>query len=185
MNIQKLKRTLRDRVSLERYLHMISTAETAKIIATLNGYKSPENAYIAGLLHDIVREDDEKGAMDELVKIGISDPRINERTAHAFLGAHIIETELGITDRDVLFAVRNHDSVLTRDASTLYKIVYLSDKMEPLRKWHNPAFIEAGKKDIDQGFKDLLQYNVTYAKEKYGNLNAEMRDAVRYYKLKE
>jgi nicotinate-nucleotide adenylyltransferase len=184
MDLNKIKRNLKERVSLDRYLHMVSTAETAKAIAFSNKYKKAEDAYIAGLLHDIFREDDEKGALSKLEELGIKDSRINERTAHAFLGAHVIENELGITNKDILFAVKNHDSVLTDDATVLYKILYLADKMEPLRKWHNPKFIDSAKKDIHNGFKELLQYNVSYAKEKYGGLNSEMKEAAKFYKLK-
>lgn len=183
LSLQKIKQMLKERTPKERYLHMISTAETAKGIAIANNYKKPEDAYLAGLMHDIVREDEPMEALEKVKELGMKDEEINERTAHAFLGAHIAENEFGITDRDVLFAIRYHDSVLSDKATKLYKIVYLADKMEPLRKWHNPKFIESAKKNIDAGFKELLQYNVSYAINKFGSLNQEMKDAVKFYKL--
>jgi predicted HD superfamily hydrolase involved in NAD metabolism len=184
LSVQKIKNILKERIPKERYLHMISTAVTAKDIAITNKYKKPEDAYIAGLLHDVVREDEPLESLEKVEELGIKDDAINERTAHAFLGAHIAESEFGITDTDILFAIKYHDSVLSDKATKLYKIVYLADKMEPLRKWHNPKFIESAKKNIDDGFKELLQYNVSYAIDKFGSLNQEMKDAVKFYKLK-
>ena len=119
---------LKTRLTPQRLYHSICVAEQAKHLAEIFGGDA-EKAYTAGLIHDIMRyEPPEK--MLELIEndgqfLTESEKNITV-TLHAIAGEVFLRKELGVTDKDILSAVRWHTTG-KEDMSLLEKIIYVAD----------------------------------------------------------
>ncbi|MDD6284324.1 MAG: bis(5'-nucleosyl)-tetraphosphatase (symmetrical) YqeK [Firmicutes bacterium] len=128
MTDEKIKDIIKSRLSEKRYQHSLAVADEAKILADRYGC-DPDKAYTAGLLHDIMKcapVDEQLAAVDRsgvaMTELEISAPKLY----HAMAGAAYIEHELGITDREIIDAVRYHTTARA-GMSTLEKVIYLAD----------------------------------------------------------
>ena len=55
MDYTEIKCWLKDNLNEEKYYHSLETADNARKIAQIIGYKDEEKAYYAGLLHDCAK----------------------------------------------------------------------------------------------------------------------------------
>lgn len=128
---EKLKTLLTD----HRYTHSLGVVETALKMADIFG-ADKEKTEIAALLHDCAKQipHTEQLKMCNEYKIPLDEVKEKELgLLHAELGAYMAEHEFGITDTEILNAIRYH--TLGRENMTvLEKILYLSDIIEPNRK---------------------------------------------------
>lgn len=146
----------------KRFNHVLSVANLAYEIALANKLPDPGQCYIAGLLHDLGKKLDPEVAMKimrEHYSNYIGD--IPEKLYHQFTGAYIAKHELGITDETVLDAISYHASG-KEYMTTVGKIIYAVDKIDPLRGFDNRAFVRACINNIDIGFQDVLAANREY-----------------------
>lgn len=122
------------RLSKNRFQHSLEVAKMARQMAEQYGEEG-SRAYLTGLLHDYA-----KGiAGNELIKIAEENNLIMDEAdrqvpdlLHAPVGALLLERDLGITDAEILQAVRCH-TVGCMNMTTLDKIIYLADMIEPGR----------------------------------------------------
>jgi predicted HD superfamily hydrolase involved in NAD metabolism len=78
-------------------------------------------------------------------------PNCPSEVAHQFLGEYIAREELGVEDKDVLNAIKYHTT--GRDnMSTLEKVVYVADLIEPSRKYEG---VNELRKVIDKDFESV------------------------------
>ena len=70
-----------------------------------------------------------------------------------------------IEDEDVLEAIRYH-ATGKENMSTLAKIIYSADKIDPLRGYDSSSLINECYKDINKGFLRVLKENIEFFKEK-------------------
>ena len=123
-------------LSERRYKHSLATAQTAKKLALHHGV-DPEKAEFAGLCHDIAKEFKNEDSLKWIEAYNIlKDPCVvdNPNIAHGEVGAAFLQTEFGISDAEILDAVRWH-TYGHPNMTLLSKIVYLADAMEPNRKY--------------------------------------------------
>ncbi len=117
----------------ERYTHTLGAANTAKRLAEQHGI-DPKKAEIAGLCHDICKCMSQE-TMYRWASKGFDEDTIQSYTPgamHALAGRVYCEKKLAIEDIDVLHAIQYH--VYGRPSmSTLEKIIYVSDYIEPSR----------------------------------------------------
>lgn len=126
--IEEFKALLGERLHEDRYYHSLCVMEEAERLAEKYG-ADVEKATVAGLLHDITKNEPdavhkmifEKGniPLDEVSKC-------SRKLYHAISGAYVIEHDLGITDKDILNAVRYHTTA-HENMSLLEKIIYMAD----------------------------------------------------------
>lgn len=121
--------------SESRYLHSLSVGKKAVEIAkTFNFDVDLEKLQIAGILHDYAKFE----TMDKFTQIvqeyGLDKNILNEnfKILHALLGPYIIQKELGITDIEILNAIRNH-ATGSLDMDIYSEIIYVADVSEDLR----------------------------------------------------
>ena len=128
---QEILKRLQTDLSEKRYIHTLGTAQCAKELAekfNLNAQK----AYYAGLLHDCAKCFDN----DKLLTIIHAHLHVEEcellnyKTLHAPVSAYIAQNEFGVTDEEILSAIRWHTLGKT-SMSDFEKIVFLADKIEP------------------------------------------------------
>lgn len=138
---EELKSVLRERMNEHRYQHSLNVAKRAVFLAEKYG-ASPEKAEFAGLVHDIC-----KGIPNEeqLLIIKSAGIELDEDTMkspalwHSIAGAVYSEHELGITDKDVLNAVRYHTSGRGK-MSILEKVIYMADLTSAERNYPDAEY---------------------------------------------
>ncbi|MCR5184974.1 MAG: nicotinate (nicotinamide) nucleotide adenylyltransferase [Bacilli bacterium] len=150
-----------------RLNHCISVASLAYDIAKKHGLEHPERAYIAGLLHDIGKEIDQKPIMMKAYKEDLDLPRF---AYHQFASEYIAKEEFKIVDQDILEAIKYH-ATGKDNMCTLGKIIYAADKIEPTRGYDSTEYVDAMMKDIDEGFKIVLKANKEFLEESKGDIN--------------
>lgn len=135
-NIDNLMNVIKSRLGVKRFDHTLGVVDSAVELA--KRYKgNVSKARVAALLHDIAKP----MGHQEMLKI-VSDSGIildnqmleNTELLHGHIGAYIAESELGISDPEILDAIRFHTT--GRENMTLLdKIIYLADFIEPGRNF--------------------------------------------------
>ncbi|MDE5564870.1 MAG: bis(5'-nucleosyl)-tetraphosphatase (symmetrical) YqeK, partial [Oscillospiraceae bacterium] len=134
--IKEMTAFLEQRLSRKRFQHSCNVAKAAKQLAQRYGTDA-QKAYFAGLVHDICKEvpfDEQK----QLVLAGDFAPDTAElhsrKLWHGIAGAYFLQTEFGITDQDILMAVRFH-TVGRAGMSLLEEIIYIADMISDERDY--------------------------------------------------
>ena len=136
MTINEMARTLQRRLKRNRFVHSVGVANTAVKLAKRFGANQTK-AYIAGLLHDCARqfENDDLPAQAKLRGIAIGDvERAMPLLLHAYIGAKMIREIYGVDDAEISQAIWRH-TVGAADMTTLDKIIYFADMIEPNRNY--------------------------------------------------
>lgn len=148
--------------------HILGVERTAVELARLNGIDT-EKASTAALLHDLLRDLSDKDTLKAAEELGFEPDdytRENLKVAHGPLAALFAKEKLGVDDEDILNAVSCH-TVANRKMSTLCKIIYLADAVEPSRDYEEAAKLrELAKKDLDEAYKTVLERTCDYIKSK-------------------
>ena len=176
-----LAEKLRAAVPPKRFVHSVGVAAEARRLAARFG-ENEEKAWLAGLLHDCAKGIPTSAQVAECDRLGVPlDPatRACPQVAHGFLGAFLATRDYGISDPDVLDAIRKH-TVGAPEMSRLDKIVFLADGTEPGR--HYPGVDEvraASRLDLDDAMRAFLDGQVAYLAAKGGAVHpstAALRD---------
>lgn len=132
--ILSLEQKLQQMLTPKRYLHTLGVAYLSASLAMCHGV-SHRDALVAGLLHDCAKNYPNEELLEHCLKLQITLSEYEKRIPellHAAYGAYLAKEEYGITQEDILLAVRNH--TLGRPGmSPLEQIVYLADYFEPER----------------------------------------------------
>ena len=119
---------LKARLSKKRYTHSLNVAHEAQRLAELYG-EDPEKAYFAGLMHDVCKElpAEEQEELVRASSFAVSkEELVTKPVWHGIAGAYFLQVRMGVTDPDVLIAVRYH-TVGRAGMTRLEEIVYLAD----------------------------------------------------------
>ena len=160
---------IRHFLSEKRLTHSVSVAKLAYDIAEIHGIDRPDRYFIAGLLHDIGKEmkmDEQNRIMAELYKPYSILPKV---LYHQFVGAELTKKVFGIVDEEILDAIMYH-ATGKKDMSMMGKVLYASDKIEPTRGFDSSDLINEMMKNIDRGFKIVLQANKEYLTDHRGDI---------------
>ena len=107
--LEKYDEYLKEHLSQKRYTHSKNVSDASVILAKKFGYPDVEKARFAGLVHDICKEEPED-VQYTLMMQSAMDVCAEERSAfkvwHGIAGAELLRTKFGVTDMDVLSAVR-------------------------------------------------------------------------------
>ncbi|WP_141431446.1 bis(5'-nucleosyl)-tetraphosphatase (symmetrical) YqeK [Bacillus sp. 03113] len=126
---------VKEQITERRYVHTVGVMNTAIMLA--KKYQVDEKkAELAAIFHDYAkfRPKDEMKAIIEREKFDPDLLLFNSELWHAPVGAYLVEKEVGISDPDILQAIRFHTSGRP-GMSLLEKIIYLADYIEPGRKF--------------------------------------------------
>ena len=133
----------------ERYIHSLGVAEEAERLAVRFG-ADPRKARLAGLLHDCAKN----VKAEQLRWIGMSlrdfaseeGDGFREKLLHGPLGAIVAERRYGVSDPEILDAIRKHTTG-DYEMSLLADIIFLADYTEKNRKG---AFFEEIRVILDE-----------------------------------
>ena len=116
----------------KRFKHSLRVAETAVKLADNYGL-DPKKAYLAGLIHDCAKYNEEAYIKKYNIDFSIYPvSSIKDPVLHSFLGAEVAKKVYNIYDRDVLKAIEYHTTGRP-DMSDLEKIIFIADAIEPAR----------------------------------------------------
>lgn len=163
----------------KRFLHTMGVAKTAKELAHYYGYDT-DKAYTAGLLHDCAKDipyadaiEDCKNSGATLKDICIKEPGL----IHPYHGVVLAERIYGITDKEILSAIKHHTTG-HGNMPLLTKIIYLSDSIEPSRNHAGVDTIrELAYKDLDEALLRTMDATIRHIINKGGLLDKNTVEA--------
>jgi len=183
-NLRKLRKEMKKKQSARRYEHTLGVEFISAALAMRYG-ASVTDAQTAGLLHDCAKclSDEKSISICEKHGIEITETeRKNPFLLHAKTGAYLAGKKYGITDKDILNAIRNHTTGRP-GMSLLEKIVFVADYIEPGRK-QAPNLEEIRKlafQDIDRALVKILGDTLEYLNSGQGDVDPMTRTTWEYY----
>lgn len=187
--IEKLRHQVKKALKSDkmRFRHTIGVADTCACMAMRYGI-DVERAYIAGLLHDCAKCVDDEIKVSECIdnNIEMTDiERKNPYLLHSKLGAFYAKTLYGIEDEEICSAIRYHTTGRC-DMTSLEKIVFLADYIEPYRNKANDldnirrlAFV-----DIDRAVYEVLKSTLDYLKKNNKKIDTASEKTFDFYDAK-
>lgn len=184
-DIKKIRKSMEKRLDAKRFEHTLGVAYTASALAMC--YEVDINkAQTAGLLHDCAKclSDEKKISICE--KHNIQMNTIEQRNPfllHAKAGSYIAMKKFHIHDQDIINAILNHTTGRP-GMSTLEKIIYIADYIEPGRK-QAPNLKEVRTlafQNLDLALLKILEDTLVYLKESGSDADPMTQETYDYYK---
>ncbi|MDD4200016.1 MAG: bis(5'-nucleosyl)-tetraphosphatase (symmetrical) YqeK [Eubacteriales bacterium] len=182
--INRIDKYLKTCLKDKRYRHTLSVRDLALEMAEREGVDL-RNTELAALLHDMARNIDDI-ELKTYVKNLCLDERYadNINLAHSKIARELAEIEFGIDDEDILNAISYHTTGRA-GMSTLEKIIFLADAIEPGRTYLGVDNIrQKARTSIDEGCLASLQNTISYVKSKNEYLDSDTQDAYKDIKEK-
>lgn len=154
---------VKEQLTEQRYTHTVGVMETAVKLAERFG-ADVKKAETAAIFHDYAKfrpkEEMKQIILDENKSLEVLD--FHHELWHAPAGASLVKTEVGITDEDVLSAIRYHTS--GRPGMTLLeKIIYVADYIEPGRLFPGVDEVRAlAEENLDLALIQALKNTITF-----------------------
>jgi predicted HD superfamily hydrolase involved in NAD metabolism len=183
-DLKKIRKSMEKNLDAKRYEHTLGVEYTAAALA-MRYDENIKNAQIAGLLHDCAKcmSDEKRLSICDKHNISVSAvERRNPFLLHAKVGSFLAMDEYGIKEPDVINAILNHTTGRP-EMSTLEKIIFIADYIEPNRK-QAPNLAEIRKLafiDLDKALLRVLEDTLTYLEEEGGELDPMTKKTYDYY----
>lgn len=161
--LMTVKTLLEERLDEPRLEHSLLTAREAVMLAYKHGLNT-QKARLCGLVHDCakLRGPALESYMKRLAFKPTKDERQNTYMIHARLGALAAESEYGITDPEILNAIRLH-TLGSPDMTPFDEVIFLADKLEPSREYRRIAHIrELAYENLDAAVAAVIRNNIEY-----------------------
>lgn len=166
-NFDRIEEEVSQRLSSKRFEHSKQVAKTAAELALKWGC-DPDQAYLAGLLHDVAREMPLSMQVELLKYEGIDLLPEEEKTSallHASVSAIVTREDFGIDDPEILEAIVQH-TIGGTNMSPLGRILYLADAIEPGRDYRGVEKIrKLAYQDLDQALLAAYDNTIGYLKD--------------------
>lgn len=185
MDKNDLINLLSHQIGSTRLKHSINVMEVSEKMA--KHYRiDVEKAKIAAILHDCGKNYKGSEALEYIRKIPYEPDNIEKiqpKLLHGIIGQHLAMTKYNISDNEILDAIRWHTTGRA-GMSTLEKIIYIADYIEPLRTFEGIeemrrlAFI-----DLDECIVKCSESSINYVIKK-GVLLHNKTVETRNYSLK-
>jgi predicted HD superfamily hydrolase involved in NAD metabolism len=160
-----LIRTLEQELSYKRFIHTLSVAGIASALAMCYG-ADVEKAETAGLLHDCAKCIDVRKMQRVCERAGLSVSSFEENSGsllHSKAGSVLAAEKYGITDQDMINAIRYHTTGRP-GMSLMEKIIFVADYIEPGRFTapNLPVVRRLAFSDIDEALMKILYDTLVY-----------------------
>lgn len=148
-------------MSEKRFQHSVSVAALSAHLAKVHGLDE-EAAYTAGMLHDICKQMPYERAK---AIMQVKFPQyLNEPAAiwHGYLGADYVKRKVQCRDKRILNAIYHH--VKGDSKEPLAMIIYLADKLEPLRGYDSSKELALAEVNLKAAVKLVHAQQQEYLK---------------------
>jgi predicted HD superfamily hydrolase involved in NAD metabolism len=139
---------------------------------------------VAALLHDILKNAPKDILLHRAGQSGIIN-RIEDKpkqTLHGFADADYAEKEMGITDSDILWAVRSH-TCGRYGMSDMEKAIYLADMLCEGRKFEGRDYLlDLARKNLDLAMHEALVHSVEWIRFRGNAVDTDSLEALDYFK---
>lgn len=184
LNLKEIESKLEKELSRKRFLHSISTKDTAIELAKIYNYNIYKAA-LAGLLHDCARglNNDEILNLSKKYNLTLNNAeKSNPNLLHAKLGAIIAKEVYNVNDREILDSIECHTTGKPNMA-ILDKIIYIADYIEPSRtEIKNIDIIrELSKISLDKAMVEILKNTINFLKSKKRVIDTRTFDTYMFY----
>lgn len=164
---------LEKKLKPERFQHSLNVADSAVMLAELNGGDT-EKAYICGLLHDVEKNSPFEEQQKYMMQLGEPLPEavlLNKKLWHAPAGACFIRDELGIVDEDMVHAIKYHTTGKA-GMSLLEKTIYVADFISAERDYEGVEDVRrTAYEDLDEAILIGAQFTLISLLERYRKIN--------------
>ena len=171
---------LQRRLKETRFLHSLHVADAAVMLAKKYG-ADEDKAYLAGLLHDITKNETDENQLQIMQSGGIilsKTQLANPKLWHAMRGMVYLRDVLGITDEEVLGAVRWHTTGKA-GMTLLEKVVFIADYISVERDYPDADLMRRlSAESLDAAALYALKYSLRHLSEKEKPI---CEDSVAYY----
>lgn len=171
--ITKVENYARSVLSPARFLHSRNTALMAWDLCQRFGLDA-QKGYLAGIAHDICKRASEKDLVRLAHADGSGSTKVEKEKPgllHGRAAAVLVKRKYGISDHDVLEAIRCHTTG-SRDMGQLAKAVYIADKIEVSRVIDSELRELSMSADLDTLFKAVFDSTVAHLVSRDVNLSA-------------
>ncbi|WP_411677755.1 bis(5'-nucleosyl)-tetraphosphatase (symmetrical) YqeK [Caproicibacter sp.] len=162
MNLESYKSAIRGFLGDKRYEHSVCVARAAAHLAQRYG-ADEKKAETAGILHDIMKDLPQEEQKKKMRQYGIRLTDVEKNAPklwHAILASEYIRRELGVTDPEILQAVRYHTT--GRENMTLLdKILFIADFISDDRDYPGVDKLrQAAKNSLEQAMIEGIVFTV-------------------------
>ena len=157
---EQFKDIIRARLTPQRYEHSLAVAAEAKRLAIKWG-ADPDKAYTAGLLHDILKNTKSELLLQILQDFDILLDTVEKQAPklwHAKCGAAFIERVLGVTDPEIITAVRYHTTARA-GMSVMERVLFLADFTSADRDYDD---VDVMRRLVDKDPDEAMLYALGY-----------------------
>jgi predicted HD superfamily hydrolase involved in NAD metabolism len=160
---------IRTNLKESRYRHSMGVEEMAVRLARLHG-ADVDKAAFAGRYHDLAKNFDTETMDAYIRKYDLPEYLLgNNALAHSKVGAAILEHEFGVTDEQILDAVRYHTTA-RKEMTLLEELIFVADVVEDNRTYSDLDYYQdLAYRDLDQACLEILEYTI-------GDLTAKGRE---------
>lgn len=183
-DLKRIRKKMEKTLDPKRFEHTLGVTYTAAALAMC--YQADINkAQVAGLLHDSAKcmDNDKKISICQKHNIQMNEiEKQNPFLLHAKVGSYIAMKKFGINDPDIINAILNHTTGRP-GMSTLEKIIYIADYIEPGRK-QAPNLTEVRKlafQNLDDALLKILENTLSYLEESSEVIDPMTRKTYEYY----
>ena len=151
---------IKGRLSPYRFNHSMCVANRAVELAKRNNL-DPQKAYVAGILHDIMKEESLDSQQRIIESTGYTMTAVelaSPNVYHQMSGAVYVRDILGIDDEDIVGGIRYHTTGRA-DMTPFEMLIYLADFTSADRDYPD---VDTMRKKTDTDFFDGMLYSLTY-----------------------
>jgi len=151
VDIKEIETDLSYKLSKKRFIHTLGVVNSAMYLAKKYG-ANIEDAHLAALLHDCAKEIPLLEMRDLVADLPCDQDMLHSGALlHGLAGMVLANTQYGVTNPDILEAIRVHTTG-KENMSKLDKIIFLADYIEPNRKFPGVNDIRlAAEQSLDVG----------------------------------
>ncbi|MGI6177777.1 MAG: bis(5'-nucleosyl)-tetraphosphatase (symmetrical) YqeK [Eubacterium sp.] len=181
MNTDYIYRYADEHLTDKRKKHTEGVRKSAKELALRFG-ADPKKADIAALCHDLFRGHSVEDINYYVNKYDLGDKYLGSANlAHSKIAAAVMKDEFGIDDEDILNAVSYHTTGRV-GMSLLEKVIYLADKIEPLRDYPGVERIrKTAETDIDKACLESFAGTIRLLKSKGADIDGDTLGAYDWF----
>lgn len=160
MNVNDYYTLAKNTLSERRYTHSVNVATAAVRLAKKYG-EDPLKAEISGILHDITKELNAQNQLQLLESGGIILDDVLKKSPqlfHAITGMVYCKDKLGISDLDILNAIRYHTTARA-NMSLLEKILFVADFISDERDYPD---VDVMRAECEKSLEDGMLYGLGF-----------------------
>jgi len=158
--IQHYLPVVEQQLSVSRYNHCLRVAEIAAQLAVAHGYAEPDDAYLAGIVHDITKQKKSEFHLQLFAENHFDHTGIPSQAYHAFSAVFVLQDLLQNTE--ILQSVQSH-TLGHGNMSLLEQIVYAADFLGSeysCRQQQYPQWLQKTLGDLRYGIWLKSSYSI-------------------------